>query len=553
MEVITIDKLPEVEELTNDDLLPVDQAAVTKNVKIGNVKNFINTDKQDKITATGATNLLTAPVSVGGQPGTKAINTLLSAPAAQTANTQLLVAPATQGGVPTLKALSELVQTDNNQTIAGVKTFSSIPVLPSTNPTTDDQATRKAYVDTQDTALSNRISTLENIGSFVGSFDTKALVPTNKSSFVNGITINDFVTVRADETRNGAVTRYVATDINATSGAITWTYDITYTTDISGKVDKITAINTITTPVPKKIAHNSQGQITSTEDLKKSDIGLNNVTNDAQVKRSEMGTANGVASLDGAGIVPLEQLPGIVTGDLTALVETLFPVGSSYTQHLNDPDPIEKGLPGQWSIWTGRAEAYRLASNALPSFTIYKQGANYAANAYVLWHLSGSGYELFKAKAAITNAAGQLNPVLWDKYVQGEIVERRLVHGWLDDDLAVGGFISSGDYAGKVVSEVIALGGTFPSWEGGNRPTFISGGVAGDAIRNATGNMSVRYPAFISIGGIFQGINGDSQTSLGISGSISTMEVSIDFSKKLPTAIENSPRTVSIRFWRRVA
>jgi len=35
------------------------------------------------------------------------------------------------------------------QTIAGVKTFSSIPVLPASDPTTDNQAARKAYVDTK--------------------------------------------------------------------------------------------------------------------------------------------------------------------------------------------------------------------------------------------------------------------------------------------------------------------------------------------------------------------------------------------------------------------
>lgn len=39
------------------------------------------------------------------------------------------------------------VQTSGNQTVEGVKTFSSIPVLPSTNPTTANQAVRKAYVD----------------------------------------------------------------------------------------------------------------------------------------------------------------------------------------------------------------------------------------------------------------------------------------------------------------------------------------------------------------------------------------------------------------------
>lgn len=47
-------------------------------------------------------------------------------------------------------------------------------------------------------------------------------------------------------------------------------------------------------------------------DVTKSKIGLGNVTNDAQVKRTEMGTANGVATLDAAGKVTASQLPSFV-------------------------------------------------------------------------------------------------------------------------------------------------------------------------------------------------------------------------------------------------
>ena len=46
--------------------------------------------------------------------------------------------------------------------------------------------------------------------------------------------------------------------------------------------------------------------------LTKSDIELGNVTNDAQVKRSEMGVAGGVATLDDTGKVPTSQLPSYV-------------------------------------------------------------------------------------------------------------------------------------------------------------------------------------------------------------------------------------------------
>jgi len=41
----------------------------------------------------------------------------------------------------------EAVLNTGNQTIAGIKTFSSIPVGPASDPTTDNQLARKAYVD----------------------------------------------------------------------------------------------------------------------------------------------------------------------------------------------------------------------------------------------------------------------------------------------------------------------------------------------------------------------------------------------------------------------
>lgn len=45
---------------------------------------------------------------------------------------------------------TDFVQTSGDQTINGIKTFGSIPVLPVADPTTDNHATRKLYVDGQD-------------------------------------------------------------------------------------------------------------------------------------------------------------------------------------------------------------------------------------------------------------------------------------------------------------------------------------------------------------------------------------------------------------------
>lgn len=60
-----------------------------------------------------------------------ALNTTASADALTAANT----------------ASSESVKLTGAQTIAGVKTFSSIPAGPAANPTTANQLTRKGYVD----------------------------------------------------------------------------------------------------------------------------------------------------------------------------------------------------------------------------------------------------------------------------------------------------------------------------------------------------------------------------------------------------------------------
>ena len=57
----------------------------------------------------------------------------------------------------------------------------------------------------------------------------------------------------------------------------------------------------------------------------KSDLALNNVTNDAQVKRSEMGVANGVATLDTNGKVPSSQLPSYVDDVLEYSAKANFP------------------------------------------------------------------------------------------------------------------------------------------------------------------------------------------------------------------------------------
>lgn len=52
-----------------------------------------------------------------------------------------------KGKIVSPSSIEGTVDTTTDQTINGVKTFGSIPVLPASNPTTDNQAARKKYVD----------------------------------------------------------------------------------------------------------------------------------------------------------------------------------------------------------------------------------------------------------------------------------------------------------------------------------------------------------------------------------------------------------------------
>lgn len=71
----------------------------------------------------------------------------------------------------------------------------------------------------------------------------------------------------------------------------------------------------------------------------KTQIGLENVTNDAQVKRTEMGVAEGVATLDVNGKIPSSQLP-TGNGDI---IEGHFYNGGFYSVEQEEVDYVEIG------------------------------------------------------------------------------------------------------------------------------------------------------------------------------------------------------------------
>ena len=93
-------------------------------------------------------------------------------------------------------------------------------------------------------ALETAIRNISNLGKHIGTFDTSSVLPHNVSAFAPLVpTANDFVNIRNDENHGGGTTRYII-DAIAGNGTITWTFDIVYASDITGKMDRVpSAVN----------------------------------------------------------------------------------------------------------------------------------------------------------------------------------------------------------------------------------------------------------------------------------------------------------------------
>jgi len=244
-------------------------------------------------------------------------------------------------------------------------------------------------------------------------------------------------------------------------------------------------------------------------------------------------------------------------------LEDIYYIGSTYTQKPGDYTPSELKAMGKmppnsvWEVWNHRANQYGLISASLPVYTIYTPGNNYAANAYVTWHLPGDNWTLYKAKAAITNAASDLDPVLWDEFPPAVLVNRKDLQGWADSDFEIGDQISGSLYNGWTVCKIETLGGKFSSYDGGNRPPFESG-TAGDMQRLLEGSIL----GVVSLSNIFpvsRGVflgsfgSGTSFSGQGIQAFLTDSTLRFNNANSVVTGKENSSRALSELVLRRVA
>lgn len=162
-------------------------------------------------------------------------------------------------------------------------------------------------------------------------------------------------------------------------------------------------------------------------EVTKAQVGLGNVTNDAQVKRSEMGVANGVATLDADGKVPASQLPSYVDdiidvyatyskSDTGVLSNVTLYLDAAHTKLVTGEagkiyQNVADGEPQYQFRWTGTIFSQTGASSLIlgeVTGTAY-DGAKGKANADNIAKIKGTSLSHIKDAAPITTAADKVS------------------------------------------------------------------------------------------------------------------------------------------------
>lgn len=149
---------------------------------------------------------------------------------------------------------------------------------------------------------------------------------------------------------------------------------------------------------------NAHKQNTSNpHEVTKAQVGLGNVTNDAQVKRSEMGVANGVATLDTNGKVPSSQLPSYVD-DIVDVYATYSKSGTGVLSNI-----VLYSDAAKTKVVTGEAgKIYQNITEGEPSYQFRWTGTVFSqtgASSLIIGEVAGTAYDGAKGKKNATDIA----------------------------------------------------------------------------------------------------------------------------------------------------
>jgi len=180
-------------------------------------------------------------------------------------------------------------------------------------------------------------------------------------------------------------------------------------------------------------------------------------------------------------------------------------------------------------------------------------------NAYRVFTHADQDVEIFQAieEIPLTNGViGPFSPVKWRRMIDSStanfvptfVLRSDVQSSWTVSDLAIGATVTYGG-ATRYITARHTPGGKYVSFDGGNRPTFISGGVQPDVLRNFNGTIGR------VVGSEASGVFYFTSSSIWLSGgsAYGTSMVDIDPSRAVPTGPENGGRTFGTEYWIRVS
>jgi hypothetical protein len=205
---------------------------------------------------------------------------------------------------------------------------------------------------TEINGLITRVDVLEQLGSFIGSFNTYAAVPTNVSGYSVTVSVNDFIHVTNDENHDSNTTQYIIYQI-IDDGTIQYLFDIILdshaVTSVNSKVGDIVLEIADISGLQQEIddAHfdgNLAGNLVVGGEAAIQGNFYSNAT--AQMK-AVLVTENLVASKNIAGIGDVAisgalTVGGNLTGSSDASISKNFSVGGTTT--LNNATTVQGNL-----------------------------------------------------------------------------------------------------------------------------------------------------------------------------------------------------------------
>ena len=199
-------------------------------------------------------------------------------------------------------------------------------------------------------------------------------------------------------------------------------------------------IDTVDSKVEAHIADKS-----NPHEVTKEQVGLGNVTNDAQVKRAEMGIAEGVATLDESGKVPSSQLPDSVLGNVR--------YSGTWDASKNIPELTDNSPENSGKYYVVSIAGSQFGINFEPGDWVINNGGNWAKvdNVDAVKSVNGKSGEVVIEIADISGLTDELN----SKAAQSDLDSVKELANKLNDSLAQPDGIATLDSNGKLVESQI--------------------------------------------------------------------------------------------------